>query len=224
MSRPGIPAMLTLDHLAVVAGDLDTGIAAVKAAIGASFQGGGKHPDMGTHNVVGATGGDTYLEVIAVDPEAPPPGRARWFGLDDLASDAAPHLGFWVASVPDLDQAIAAARAAGVDPGPAVSLSRGALSWRLSVPDTGRAPLDGAAPILIEWPGGQNPASAMADCGVVLRDLTIRSPAAPLLTTLLDALGGTPANVRIAQGDASTVLTACYSGPRGEVRLSGRAA
>ena len=41
----------------------------------------------GTHNRVMAISSegipDCYLEVIAIDPEAPEPGRPRWFGLDN---------------------------------------------------------------------------------------------------------------------------------------------
>lgn len=37
----------------------------------------------GTHNRCLGMEDGIYLEVIAVDPEAPPPSRPRWFGLDD---------------------------------------------------------------------------------------------------------------------------------------------
>jgi Glyoxalase-like domain len=41
---------------------------------------------MGTHNRVIAISSesfpDCYVEVIAIDPDAPAPGRRRWFGLD----------------------------------------------------------------------------------------------------------------------------------------------
>ena len=31
--------------------------------------------------------GDLYLELIAIDPDAPKPERARWFALDDFSGD-----------------------------------------------------------------------------------------------------------------------------------------
>jgi Glyoxalase-like domain len=42
--------MLRLDHLAVVAGRLDAGVAEVERLLGVTMAGGGKHPLMGTHN------------------------------------------------------------------------------------------------------------------------------------------------------------------------------
>jgi hypothetical protein len=39
---------------------------------------------MGTHNRLLKLGEGFYLELIAIDPQAPPPGRPRWFGLDRL--------------------------------------------------------------------------------------------------------------------------------------------
>jgi hypothetical protein len=36
------------------------------------------------------------VEVIAPNPQPPPPGRGRRFGLDRLAADAPPRLATWV--------------------------------------------------------------------------------------------------------------------------------
>jgi hypothetical protein len=60
---------LRLDHLAISAGTLDEGVAAVEEALGVPLAGGGQHPHMATHNrLLGL--GDLYLEVIAADPAA----------------------------------------------------------------------------------------------------------------------------------------------------------
>ena len=75
--------MTELDHIAVIAPDLGTGVAWVREALGVEMPAGGKHPEMGTHNRLVGLGPDVYLEVIAVDPEAPRPPHRRWFGLDD---------------------------------------------------------------------------------------------------------------------------------------------
>ena len=37
---------------------------------------------MGTHNRLLGLGTNVYLEVIAIDTEAAPPARPRWFSLD----------------------------------------------------------------------------------------------------------------------------------------------
>lgn len=49
------------------------------------------HPQFGTHNRCLGMEDGIYLEVIAVDPEAPPPSRPRWFGLDDPSMQVGGH-------------------------------------------------------------------------------------------------------------------------------------
>src|SRR5205809_7410293 len=71
-----------LDHLVIACKDLDQGAAWVTARLGSEPTGGGKHPLMGTHNRVLRIGARAYLEVIAIDPDAPAPTRPRWFDLD----------------------------------------------------------------------------------------------------------------------------------------------
>ena len=80
--------MLQLDHLAVAARDLDEGRAVVEAALGVTLQRGGRHARFGTHNLLLGLEDGLYLEVIAIDPDAPGPDEARWFDLDrfDAAS------------------------------------------------------------------------------------------------------------------------------------------
>ena len=123
-----------IDHLAVAAASLDEGTAAVEAALGVKLSPGGQHALMGTHNrLLGL--GDLYLEVIAVDPAAPPPGHPRWFRLDQFTG--APRLTNWVVAVDDLEGALAVAPAGA---GQAVDLARGDLRWRIAVPPDGTLP------------------------------------------------------------------------------------
>jgi len=83
---------MQIDHLVVCAESLEEGAAFVEAKLGVAMSAGGKHALMGTHNRLLSLGAEAYLEVIAIDPEAGPPGRARWFGLD-LRSCAPDQLG-----------------------------------------------------------------------------------------------------------------------------------
>ncbi|MFD0934083.1 VOC family protein, partial [Methylobacterium trifolii] len=77
--------MPVLDHLAVVAPTLAEGIAHVRDSLNLDIPEGGRHREMGTRNHLLRLGDALFLEVIAVDPDATPPGRPRWFGLDDAA-------------------------------------------------------------------------------------------------------------------------------------------
>src|SRR5690606_32822306 len=83
-----------IDHLVVTAPSLAEGARFVREALGVEPEPGGKHPRMGTHNLLLRLGNDVYLEVIAIDPGAPAPGHPRWFGLDDAPTS--PLLATWV--------------------------------------------------------------------------------------------------------------------------------
>lgn len=171
--------MLELDHLAVSAETLAEGVEAVEAALGVPLAAGGEHPLMGTHNrLLGL--GPVYLEVIAINPDAPAPAHPRWFDLDHFAG--APRLTNWICRTSDLGQAIAASPEGVGEP---VALSRGDLSWEMAVPADGRLPFDGAYPALIQWHGPVHPAQRLEDLGCRLISLEIGYPQAEVLADLL---------------------------------------
>ncbi len=171
--------MLILDHLAVSAASLPEGVAFVEDALGLPMAGGGEHPLMGTHNrLIGM--GDLYLEVIAIDPAATPPGRARWFDLDQFAGR--PRLTNWIAGCDDIEAEIAASPP-GV--GVAIPVTRGDFRWRMGVPQNGRLPFDGAFPALIQWDGPLHPAPLLPDTGLRLTHLEIAHPEAEALRAVL---------------------------------------
>lgn len=183
--------MLRIDHLAVVAGSLDEGCAWVEATLGLPLVAGGKHPHMGTHNRLLRLG-DLYLEVIAIDPDAPAPAWPRWFGLD--AFDGPPRLAHWVAACDDLDASLAAAPP---DAGRAVDLARGDLRWRMGLTDTGQLPFDGLFPALIQWQG-PHPAARLPDSGARLAGLDLAHPDAGALRRALSDL--TDPRLRLVTG------------------------
>ena len=150
--------MLTFDHLAIAAESLDEGAAAVEAALGVALGPGGEHAAMGTHNRLLSLGPGEYLEVIAINPAAPAPGRPRWFGLDGFAGATRPQC--WIARSDDLPGALAAAPA-GI--GVPIHFSRGNFEWEMAVPDSGILPFDGLFPALIGWHSQAHPADALPD-------------------------------------------------------------
>jgi len=198
--------MLSFDHLAVSAGTLAEGVAAVEAALGVALAGGGQHPHMGTHNrLLGL--GDLYLEVIAIDPVAVRPAWPRWFDLDHFTGP--PRLTNWVARCTNLAAEVAASPA-GV--GQPVALARGAYRWEMAVPADGRLPFDGGFPALIQWLGPLHPAQALPDSGVRLTRMTLTHPSAEALRAALD---GRLADDRIALETGPLHLHAAFSTPWG---------
>ena len=85
-----------IDHLVIAVRSLEDGVAYITEQLGVLPVPGGEHPRMGTHNALVRLGDTTYLEVIAANPGAATPQRARWFGLDHragLCAATADHLG-----------------------------------------------------------------------------------------------------------------------------------
>jgi hypothetical protein len=184
---------------------------------------------MGTHNRLVRLRGDpfaaAYLEIIAIDPAAAAPPRARWFGIDTLALRAtvraAPRLVHWVARTNSLDEARRRLVAAGFDPGPALEAERdtpqGLLRWRITVPDDGQPLARGALPTLIEW-SGRHPAQAMPEAGVELLGVELGRVPLPVADAL--DLANVP-GVRLLQEAAAPPMRVRLRCPRGELRLDG---
>jgi glyoxalase-like protein len=148
-----------IDHLVVAARTLDEGSAWVEERLGVAPVPGGKHALMGTHNRLLKLGERVYLEVIAIDPDAPAPSRPRWFALDTPEMqerlEQGPALVHWVERTEDIEEA---ARH-GADALEVLALSRGAYRWRIGVRADGAFPGNGRLPTLIQWEGGDHPAN-----------------------------------------------------------------
>jgi Glyoxalase-like domain len=182
--------MTELDHIAVIAPDLATGVVWVREVLGVEARQGGSHPEMGTHNHLLSLG-DIYLEVIALDPEAPRPPHRRWFGLDDR--DAVQRhwregrrLRSYVARCTD----VAATVGPRVDTfGAPMQLSRGDRHWIFGVRTDGALPADGALPCLIDWGERGTPAPTMPDLGLRLQRLRVETPDPDAVSAALHTLG-----------------------------------
>lgn len=183
------------DHLVIAAATLDEGAAHVAEVLGTAPQPGGRHAAMGTENRLLGLGPDLYLEVIAIDPEAPTPDHPRWFDLDNF--DGAPRLTNWVARCENLNAALQAAPPAAGRP---LDFFRGDLAWRMAVPGDGRLPFDGCFPGLLEWRGDMA-SSRLPDSGCRLRRLTVIHPQAAGLQAALDPLLQDPL-VAVSDGPA----------------------
>lgn len=160
----------TLDHLVVAAARLEDGVRHVTDALGIEPVPGGRHDYLNTHNALLRLGEATYLEIIAIDPEAGPPEAPRWFDLDGEATRAAlaerPRLLTWVARCDDLQ---GMTETAPWDTGPIRRMRRGSMTWRIAFPEDGHLNKGGLLPPLIEWDAGSvHPASRMPKVGCSL--------------------------------------------------------
>jgi hypothetical protein len=164
--------MLELDHLAITATTLEEGCDWVAQHLGVAPEPGGEHAHFGTHNRLLGLEGGLYLEVIAVDPDAPAPGRARWFDLDRVAGP--PRIGNWICRTKDLK----AAQVALPGIGSQVALERGDLRWRMAVPENGQLPFDGCHAAVIQWDCDLHPAASLTTRGISLRRLIVSHPGA----------------------------------------------
>ncbi len=205
--------MLILDHIAICCADLAEGAAWAEEQLGVPLLPGGQHARYGTHNRLLGLGEGLYLEVIAADPAAKPTGP-RWFGLDRFSGP--PRLGNWICATKDLNAALDFAPQ---EAGQAVDLARGALRWKISVPEDGSLPFDGGFPTLIEWgEGSPHPSRSLGSSGVRLDRWIVRHPRATDISALL---GGRLEDPRVTFETAETAgFVAVFDTPSGQRVLS----
>ncbi len=179
----------TIDHIAIGASSLPAGVAALKTTLGVEVPKGGKHEAMSTHNCVMQAGNESFIELIAVDPDAPDPGRVRWFTLDDATTITRlaerPRALCWVVQTDNLDEVV---KNSPVDLGEVVNLTRGDLSWRLTVPKDGHLPENALLPAFIQWSPGPHPSTRQQDLGVRFNKVLLTHPDPDALKSMLTAL------------------------------------
>lgn len=158
-----------IDHLVVTAPSLREGADYVRRELGVEMQPGGEHPLMGTHNLLLKLDDSMYLEVLAINPDAPRPHGSRWFGLDHVTE---PALTAWVARVDDLRATVLAAPGGFGD---VMEMSRGTLAWLIALPAHN-------GPALIQWLSATHPASKLPASGCALAGLDM-DPLAAIFDT-----------------------------------------
>lgn len=210
-----------IDHLVVVAASLDEGTAFCAAKLGVEPEPGGEHAFMGTHNRLLHLGGASYLEVIAVNPAAPPVAHRRWFGMDEDALRMRTAEGPWLATFVAAANDVHACASSVPELGPVQRLRRDALEWQMTIRDDGSLMEHGTLPPVIQWPVGVHPTARLADRGCRLQALELHHPQPANLRARLDALGLDDPRLVIVQaapGDAPS-LAARIATPGGVRRL-----
>lgn len=177
-----------VDHLIYGVPDLDRGIQEIERMLGVRPVAGGRHPEFGTRNALVALGRATYLEILAPDPDLPPPERGRLFEVGALDR---PRLVTWALGSEQIEALARRARARGVGLGPVQSGSRETpdgtvLSWELTDPYA--LPMEGAVPFLIAWGDTPHPAESAPQAGE-LTGLGIEHPDPAGVREALSVLG-----------------------------------
>lgn len=207
------------DHLVLAARDLDRGTAWLEDRLGVRLAAGGRHSRMGTHNRLLSLGDNFYLELIAIDPLAMPPGRPRWFELDrqDALPAERPRLIHWVAQSDDIVRDAAASSEA---MGDVLPMERGDYQWRITVPADGHLPGNGLVPTLIQWDVPFHPASRLPDADCRLMKLEGFHPQPERIKTALASLGlASRLDVHSCEVDEPAQLVAYLRTPGGLVEL-----
>ena len=203
-----------IDHLVYATPSLDRGIKEIEDLLGVRAAAGGQHPGRGTRNALVALGPNTYLEIIAPDPDQPTPSSPRAFGLDTLTKS---RLVTWAAKTTNVDSIHDRALANDISLGRADAGSRKRpdgvlLSWRFTNSTTLVG--DGIVPFFIDWGGSPHPART-APRGATLAALRAEHPDERRIEKMLESLGlGLP--VSHAEHPA---LVATIDGRKGRVEL-----
>ena len=233
----GPPMKTQIDHLVIVAKNLEQGVAWCEATLGITPAPGGEHAQYATHNrlfkIATPAHPLAYCEIIAINPGAKRSANAqgaRWFDMDDAALQAAvaaaPQLVHFVANTTDLQAARIALKKQDIERGPAMHASRhsrkGVLHWQMTVRDDGQRLFNGTLPTLIQWgkaddvdPLRLHPRNSLPRSGVSLQSIAVSHPTAPKLQAAYDAIG--LGGIAITQGPANLIAT--LKTPKGIVTL-----
>jgi len=182
--------MNRLDHLVIGAETLHQGVDYIRSVLDVELPKGGLHKTMGTHNHLMQLGNDSYIEVIAINPEAVAPRQPRWFNLDDGLMRASlqrqPRLITWVINTADIKAVELDAK---ISIGVPTELSRDSLSWQLGLTEDGRLLANGLVPYVLQWHTEQHPSRSMADLGCRLQSLEIFHNRPGWLRSVLSSMG-----------------------------------
>ena len=166
-----------IDHIVIGAANLISGRNILETKLSTKFSLGGEHQFMGTHNKLLKLQSDIYLEIIANNPNVDKPSRQRWFSLDEARTKEkikhSPRALCWVLEVDNIEDTV---KKCGYNPGEILQVSRGELTWKITVPSNGRLADNGVLPALIEWPSDQHPSKKLTNNNISMKTLSLFHP------------------------------------------------
>lgn len=214
---------MKIDHITFVAKTLNQAQLYAEEIFGVRLPEGGRHPVMGTHNLLTKIAPDVFLEFIAIDPEGVRPKQKRWFALDRLEEegllDAHPRLYSWVASVTELESKVS-----NFTELETMAITRGNLKWNFCLRTDREAEAGGVFPALIEW-GGVTPTCNMHEVGITLNNLRLSHPDMSQIKSRMHFLGWkteVPSNqmVQFETGDVPNMCLELHT-PKGRIVIEG---
>jgi hypothetical protein len=219
---------MTLDHLVYGVPDLAEAIAIFEERLGLTAILGGRHEGLGTHNAILPLTHESYVELIAADPERPTPNHPRPFGLDTLPH---PKLVTWAVRSRAIERDVERAHDRGYDPGTVIPMTREepsgeTIAWKLAL--RAKPVGDGLVPFIIDWGQTRHPSDLEAaphEAGGpagsqprgALTEFFATHPEPEPVQAAIDALG-LDLEIRC---ESIPSLTASLSGPAGSLDLTG---
>ncbi len=207
-----------LDHIVLATPDVQASVDEIEAATGIRAEIGGRFEGRGVYNHLLSLQNDAYLEIIGPDPQQPDHPGPLPFGMHTLG-DRGAHIPHWCCKAGEqIDERVAAAKAAGFDIGDVQPLGRvlpdgTRLDWRLSV--GGWPPLlGGLVPFLIDWGTARHP-STTAVKGVRLTSWHGEHPDVAEVRRAHEAMG---VEIELREGP-EPALVAVLEGPKGSITL-----
>jgi len=199
-----------VDHLLFTVPHLHDGCDLVEEMLGVRPTLGGRHPGLGTANALVGLGPDTYLEVIAPDPDITRDAPLEFLGTDF----SRPQLSSWVAKamlvegqndLPEVFGAVSSGRRENPD--------GAVLTWIYTDPFQPR--FGGVVPFLIDWGDTPHPASTLDQrCSLV--ELRLEHPQPSIVAAALEGYGG---QLPLRFGEQPRI-SARIASPNGEVEIS----
>lgn len=205
---------LYYDHFLLGCASLEAGIQFIKERTGVEAIKGGKHPGIGTHNALISLANNTYLEIIAPDPEANSLLPDYVF-LKELTT---PQLFYWAMRTEDIDELVKQIKKAGfahsgINPGSRQRTDGSVLKWRsLSVDASTQA---GVVPFFIEWDKSSRHPSLDSPAGCSILSFEIVYPEPDTLKKIFTQL---TIDVPVKYGSEASLLLKIKS-PKGIVEL-----
>jgi hypothetical protein len=222
-SAKGLDPPTVVDHVLLPVEDLEAGAQSLHERFGLRSIAGGRHPKVGTANMIVPLGSQ-YLELIAiVDPQEAAQSRLG-MRLERALKEGRTFVA-WALRTQSLDGVGDKLRAAGWNPPPVVEGSRNrpdgrVLSWRTQDIETGHEP--SAIPFVIEWrvPDGLHPGEADASHrggATALRRVVVGARDPSRIRTQLQVLLGKSDLYEVREAEVDGVVALVLADDNGEL-------